>query len=170
MCGRWSIATTAFVGMAQLRQVLDLADDGAESPQETRLRLLLTSAGMRPSHTQIEVFDHGHRVGRIDMGWPEWKVGVQYDGIQHWTDPTQRTRDIEQNAEYEGLGWRMVHVAPTCCGTARARSSPAPATRCMPRALPTTDALAKVGLCARFSGNVAHKPTLDAEAKRVRVG
>jgi len=97
-------------GLAQLRQVLDLADDGAESPQETRLRLLLTSVGMRPSHTQIEVFDHGHRVGRIDMGWPEWKVGVQYDGIQHWTDPTQRTRDIEQNAEYEGLGWRMVHV------------------------------------------------------------
>lgn len=97
-------------GLVQLRRVLDLADDGAESPQETRLRLLLTSAGMRPSHTQIEVFDHGQRVGRIDMGWPEWKVGVQYDGIQHWTDPRQRTRDIEQNVEYQSLGWRMVHV------------------------------------------------------------
>lgn len=29
-------------GVVQLRRVLDLADDGAESPQETRLRLLLT--------------------------------------------------------------------------------------------------------------------------------
>ncbi|ORA31762.1 hypothetical protein [Mycobacterium aquaticum] len=97
-------------GLVQLREVLDLADAGAESPQETRLRLLYTQAGMRPSQTQIEVFDHGLQVGRIDMGWPEWKVGVQYDGIQHWTDPRQRTKDIDQAAEYRALGWRIVRV------------------------------------------------------------
>ncbi|OBJ95257.1 hypothetical protein A5638_22315 [Mycolicibacterium fortuitum] len=97
-------------GLVQLRQVLDLADYGSESPQETRTRLLLTEAGMRPSHTQIVVFDHRRVVGRIDMGWPEWKVGVQYDGIQHWTDPRRRTIDIDQNVEYRDLGWRIVHV------------------------------------------------------------
>ncbi|WKG04874.1 hypothetical protein [Mycolicibacterium sp. HK-90] len=97
-------------GVVQLRRVLDLADDGAESPQETRLRLVLTADGIRPSHTQIEVFDHARQVRRIDMGWPEWKVGVQYDGIQHWTDPRQRTRDIDQNVEYQDLGWRIVRV------------------------------------------------------------
>lgn len=98
-------------GIVQLRQVLGLADDGAESPQETRLRLLYTDARMRPSQTQIEVFGHwGEQVGRIDMGWPEWKVGVQYDGIQHWTDPRQRTKDIDQDAEYRELGWRIVRV------------------------------------------------------------
>ncbi len=97
-------------GLVQLRRVLELADYGAESPQETRLRLLYTEAGMRPSQTQIEVFDHGRQVGRIDMGWPEWNVGVQYDGIQHWTDPKQRTRDIDQNVEYQDLGWRIVRV------------------------------------------------------------
>ncbi|MDH6196883.1 hypothetical protein M2272_003536 [Mycobacterium frederiksbergense] len=97
-------------GLVQLRQVLDLVDDGAESPQESRLRLLYREAGMRPSHTQINVFDGYRLVGRIDMGWPEWKVGVQYDGIQHWTDPKQRTKDIDQNVEYEDLGWRIVRV------------------------------------------------------------
>jgi hypothetical protein len=97
-------------GLTQLRRVLDLADAGAESPQETRTRLLLTEAGMRPTHTQIEVFDGRYLVGRIDMGWPEWKVGVQYDGIQHWTDPKQRTRDIDQTVEYQDLGWRIVRV------------------------------------------------------------
>jgi very-short-patch-repair endonuclease len=97
-------------GMVQLRTVLELADDGAESPQETRLRLVLTSANMRPSQTQINVFDRYRLVGRIDMGWQEWKVGVQYDGIQHWTDPQQRTRDIDQNVEYQDLGWRIVRV------------------------------------------------------------
>ncbi|MGV9802056.1 hypothetical protein ACWDTP_28825 [Mycobacterium sp. NPDC003449] len=97
-------------GLAQLRRVLGLADDGAESPQETRLRLLLDSANMRPTQTQINVFDGYRLVGRIDMGWPEWKVGVQYDGFQHWTDAKQRTRDIDQNVEYLDLGWRIVRV------------------------------------------------------------
>ena len=98
-------------GLVQLRRVLDLADNGAESPQETRTRLLLTEAGMRPTDTQIEVFgDYGQLVGRIDMGWRQWQVGVQYDGIQHWTDPDQRTRDIDQNVQYQDLGWRMVRV------------------------------------------------------------
>ncbi|MGA9376542.1 MAG: hypothetical protein WBV64_16250 [Mycobacterium sp.] len=97
-------------GTVDLRQVLRLADPGAESPQETRLRLVLTDAGLRPTHTQIDVFDHGFFVGRLDMGWPQWKVGVQYDGFQHWTDPQQRTRDIDQDVAYRDLGWRIVRV------------------------------------------------------------
>lgn len=97
-------------GLRQLEQVLDLADHGGESPQETRLRLLFTAEGMRPTRTQIEVFDGRYLVGRIDMGWPEWKVGVQYDGVQHWEDPRRRTRDIDQDVEYRDLGWRIVRV------------------------------------------------------------
>ncbi|WNG83219.1 hypothetical protein C6A86_005995 [Mycobacterium sp. ITM-2016-00316] len=97
-------------GLVQLRHVLDLAEYGAESPQETRLCLVLTKADMRPSHTQIRVFDEECIVGRLDMGWPRWKVGVQYDGFQHWTDPRQRTLDIEQDAIYRELGWRIVRV------------------------------------------------------------
>lgn len=97
-------------GIVQLREVLDLCDDGAESPQETRTRLVLTAAGLRPTHTQIEVFDGYDQVGRIDMGYPRWKVGVEYDGVQHWTDPRVRNRDIERQAELEALGWRIVRV------------------------------------------------------------
>lgn len=49
---------------------------------------MLTDAGLRPSRTQINVYDaYGAHVARIDMGWPEWKVGVEYDGEQHWTNP-----------------------------------------------------------------------------------
>ena len=44
-------------GVVQMRRVLDLADAGAESPQETRTRLVLTSAGLRPARTQIDVCD-----------------------------------------------------------------------------------------------------------------
>jgi hypothetical protein len=71
-------------GIVQLRTAIGLAETGAESPQETRTRLVLTSAGLRPTDTQIQVYDpSGRFVGRVDMGWAEWRVGVEYDGIQH---------------------------------------------------------------------------------------
>jgi hypothetical protein len=98
-------------GVAQLREVLTLADSGSESPQETRTRLLLTDAGLRPPDTQIDVFNtYGEHVRRIDMGWRRWKVGVEYDGAQHWNDPRIRARDLEQQAQLVELGWRIVRV------------------------------------------------------------
>lgn len=59
-------------GIRRLRTALDLADAGAESPQETRLRLLLVRGGVPRPVTQIPVADEWGRVRRrIDMGWPE---------------------------------------------------------------------------------------------------
>lgn len=99
-------------GIVQLREAINLSDAGAESPQETRTRLVLTDAGLRPQRTQIDVFKRfGVHVGRIDMGWDDWLVGVEYDGKQHWTDPAVRTRDIDKQAEYEALGWRIIRVS-----------------------------------------------------------
>jgi uncharacterized protein DUF559 len=98
-------------GIVQLRQAIDLSDGGAESPQETRTRLILTHAGLRPQRTQIEVFDNfGEFVHRVDMGWDDWMVGVEYDGAQHWTDPDVRANDIETQAVLEALGWRIIRV------------------------------------------------------------
>jgi hypothetical protein len=97
-------------GIVQLRHALALSDAKAESPQETRTRLVLTDAGMRPTHTQIEVYDHDDFVARIDMGYLRWKVGVEYDGPQHWTDSRVRDRDLERRARLAALDWRIVHV------------------------------------------------------------
>jgi very-short-patch-repair endonuclease len=99
-------------GIKQLREAIILSDAGAESPQETRTRLVLTHAGLRPKQTQIKVFDRfGVFVRRIDMGWADWKVGVEYDGEQHWTDPGIRAHDIEWQAQLEALGWRIIRVS-----------------------------------------------------------
>lgn len=97
-------------GIMRLRQAMDLSDPGAESPQETRTRLILTRANLRPPETQIDVLDGFDHVGRIDMGWLAWKVGVEYDGIQHWTDPSVRNRDIARQVKLEELGWRIIRV------------------------------------------------------------
>ncbi|MGW0162659.1 endonuclease domain-containing protein [Mycobacterium sp. NPDC003323] len=136
-------------GMVQLRKVLGLVDYGAESPQETRLRLVLTWERLPPSATQINVYDGYSLVGRLDMGWPEWKVGVQYDGAQHWTDPRQRTLDIEQDARYRELGWRIIRVGaellryrrPTIIRRVRAELDAAGA----PHPLPNVNTIAGIG-------------------------
>jgi len=99
-------------GVIQLRRVLALMDGGAESPQETRTRLLLVRSGLPKPATQIVVHDRfGYPFARIDMGWAEWKVGVEFDGAQHWTDRAQRTADIDRYAELAARGWIIIRVS-----------------------------------------------------------
>jgi very-short-patch-repair endonuclease len=93
-------------GITSLRAALDLADGGAESPKETELRLLLVRDGLPRPTTQIKV---GKR--RIDMGWPRVKVGVEYDGGQHWTDPGKHAEDIERLEFLASQGWIIVRVS-----------------------------------------------------------
>jgi hypothetical protein len=99
-------------GLVQLRDAVDLMDGGAESPQETRTRLLLIAAGFPRPQTQILICDQfGYFIGRIDMGWREWKLGVEYDGPQHWTDPKRHARDIDRLAGLQAEGWIIVRVS-----------------------------------------------------------
>jgi restriction endonuclease-like protein len=99
-------------GIKQLRRVLLLADAGAESPQETRTRLLLIAGGLPKPQSQIVVLhEWGAVLARIDMGWEEWRVGVEYDGAQHWTDSRVRANDIDRAAELERRGWRIIRVS-----------------------------------------------------------
>jgi hypothetical protein len=99
-------------GIRRLRRALTLVDPGAESPQETRTRLLLVRAGLPRPVTQIEVRNEWNWiVARIDLGWPQWMVGVEYDGAQHWTDPRQHARDIERLELLAAHGWRIVRVS-----------------------------------------------------------
>jgi very-short-patch-repair endonuclease len=72
----------------------------------------LVAAGLPHPVTQIEVRDSfGARFARLNMGWEDWLVGVEFDGAQHWTDAVQRTRDIDRLAELESFGWTIVRVS-----------------------------------------------------------
>ena len=101
-------------GAIRLRRVLPLVDGGAESPQETRTRLTLIDAGLPKPRTQIRVFDdYGDFVARIDMGYEDLRVGIEYDGPQHWTNRQQRDRDIDRYrySALHDLGWTIVRVS-----------------------------------------------------------
>lgn len=99
-------------GVRRLRMLLPLVDGGAESPPESRVRLLLIDSGLPAPETQIEFRDQFGAVRvRVDMGWREWRVAVEYDGLQHWTNSRQRSWDIERIALLEASGWSVVRVS-----------------------------------------------------------
>jgi hypothetical protein len=105
-------ASPGLRGVQRLRATIQLCDGGAESPQESRVRLILVDAGLPAPETQIEFRDrYGHVYIRVDMGWPQWKVAVEYDGIQHWADRQQRAWDIERIALLEAMGWVVIRVS-----------------------------------------------------------
>lgn len=107
-------------GLRNLRATLKLLDGGAESPYESKTRLLLVRNGFPRPETQIRILDgEGVVVARLDMGWRQWRVGVDFDGAQHWTDPAQRDKDVDRYWLLPELGWvdirltsRMLHTNP----------------------------------------------------------
>lgn len=96
-------------GSARARAVMADADGLAESPQETRLRLLLHRSGLPLPIAQHRVEDRGRFVARVDFGWPALKVAVEYDGLWHG-GRGQFVRDRRRLNRLRAAGWTVVFV------------------------------------------------------------
>jgi hypothetical protein len=98
-------------GRRRIPHVLDLIDEGAQSPKETWLRLLLIAAGFPRPQTQIPIpGPDGYPRYYLDMGWPDLMVAVEYDGQQHRTDPHRFRADVTRSEYIDGRGWRRIRV------------------------------------------------------------
>ena len=74
-------------GVRRCREAVDLMDAGAQSPQETRVRLLLIDKGFPRPETQIPLLDQlGEPFAYLDMGWRDMMIAVEYDGEHHRTE------------------------------------------------------------------------------------
>jgi hypothetical protein len=97
-------------GLRRLRAALPLVDDGAASPRETWLRLLLIDAGLPVPTTQIPVHENWRLVAVLDMGWEKYKVAVEYDGDHHRTNRRQYAKDQRRLRTLEAIGWIIIRV------------------------------------------------------------
>jgi very-short-patch-repair endonuclease len=97
-------------GVRCCRQAIDLMDAGAQSPKETWLRLLLIDAKYPRPQTQIPLYEYGAPVAYLDMGWPQIRVSVEYDGDQHRTDRATYVKDMRRAELIDRLGWLNVRV------------------------------------------------------------
>jgi len=70
----------------------------AESPMETRLRWLLIQAGLPRPQVQVDLHNEsGRLVGRADLYYPQARLVIEYDGINH------RDRLVEDNRRQNAL-------------------------------------------------------------------
>jgi hypothetical protein len=96
-------------GSAQARRVAALADGHAQSPQETRLRLLLLRAGFPPPVAQFRAFDDDGFIARLDLAYPDLRIAIEYDGLWHG----ERKAFLDDRRRLNRLtaaGWVVVHV------------------------------------------------------------
>jgi hypothetical protein len=94
-------------GVARIPRVVDMASPYAGSPMETRLRLLITTAGLPRPEVQWVVQDVATRTAFwLDLAWPEPRIGIEYEGEPH-TEPARVLRDIARTTRLVDLGWRV---------------------------------------------------------------
>ncbi|MCT9821548.1 hypothetical protein N3K63_14775 [Microbacterium sp. W1N] len=106
---RAEVALMGDVAGGTLTHALDQVRVGAETAEETRLRLLLVRAGLpEPQLNQVLHTREGRFVARMDLAFPAYRVAVEHDGRTHAFNDAQFARDADRWDEIRAQGW--VHV------------------------------------------------------------
>lgn len=93
--------------------VIDLSDPRAESPMETRSRLVLVLRGLPPPELQYEVYDSdGQFVARLDMAYPRLRLAVEYDGRGHLKQWQQEV-DAHRANRLDDCDWSVLRFTST---------------------------------------------------------
>jgi very-short-patch-repair endonuclease len=76
------------LGLVELEQLdaraARFAEPAAESPMETRLRMLLVQAGLPRPEAQVSLYDdRGEFIARADLYYPSHRLVLEYDGSTH---------------------------------------------------------------------------------------
>jgi hypothetical protein len=102
------------VGIGALREALPRVRTGASSRRETWLRLTLVDAGLPEPVLDHDVRDaDGRFVACLDLAYPDLRIGVEYDGDHHRTDPGQWTHDVDRLDRLAEEGWRIIRATKT---------------------------------------------------------
>jgi transcriptional regulator with AbiEi antitoxin domain of type IV toxin-antitoxin system len=97
-------------GCRRAREAAAGADGLAESPQETRLRLVLLASPLPAPVAQYTVRDgEGRFVARVDFAWPQHRLALEYEGAWHG-EPQNVARDRARLNRLTAAGWRVVFV------------------------------------------------------------
>jgi hypothetical protein len=108
---RHEVATMGDTGRGLLTRALALVRPGPRSPQETALRLVLVRAGLPEPEVAWNLHDdHGRFVAELDLAYPRWRVGPEYDGRPHAEDDRQFAKDADRWAAIRRCGWDHVRI------------------------------------------------------------
>lgn len=98
-------------GIRTARIAVGLLRSGVDSPQESYLRLVLQKNGLPEFRPSCPLLDGaGRPVVWADLGCPEFRTCVEYDGEHHLTRE-QQLRDHNRDLLVREFGWHQVKVS-----------------------------------------------------------
>jgi hypothetical protein len=103
-------------GVRKARAAVELIRVGADSPPETRLRLLLVRAGLPEPELNHVVWGEdpwggqGSPVLWPDAAYRQWRIALQYEGAHH-NGEDQYWRDIRRADTAARFGWLEVRLS-----------------------------------------------------------
>ncbi len=113
ICSRDDLAaaTARFPGRRWRRvlaKALEHLDSRSESPQESRLRVILSLAGISGLVANLRITVRGTTY-RADLALPRWKVAIEYQSDYH-RDPGQWRKDMSKRESIASVGWHTMEV------------------------------------------------------------
>lgn len=109
---RTCVRTRPFVrSRRHLTEALDLVRATVDSPPETDLRLWAVEVGLPEPTVHPKV--HCRTLGRAvepDLGYPEARLALEYEGAHHFQSKRQRESDLNRDEALRAEGWTVLHV------------------------------------------------------------
>lgn len=119
----------------RLDEIAALSTPLAESPMESRLRMLLHEHGLPGPAVQHHLLDRdGYVVARFDLAYPDARLGIEYDGVEFHRD--RRGEDNHRDADAAALGWETMRVEAADIWTTPDRTAAAVARLLAARTVP----------------------------------
>lgn len=97
-------------GVVQLRELVALADERAESPGESWTRLSIIDAGLPAPDPQHWVCVNGRKTYRLDLAYPRSRVVVEYDGREFHEPARRKAADGRRRKWLRDHGWTVIVV------------------------------------------------------------
>lgn len=111
-------------GAAYLSSALALVRVGAESPMESRTRVVFVTGGLPEPELNQDIFSPtGAWLGRVDMLWRRARVVGEYEGDGHRSERKRWRADIDRVRRMEGAGYRVIRITSDDLASERSRQS-----------------------------------------------
>jgi very-short-patch-repair endonuclease len=89
-------------GSVQLPQAVGLANPLAESPMESRVRVVIVLDGL-----PVPVLQHPVGPFLLDLAYPGIRLAIEYDGEAH-REQVRAMRDLDRQAYLSAAGWKVL--------------------------------------------------------------
>jgi hypothetical protein len=107
-------------GIVRARELADILTPHAASRPESLIRFALISSDLPDPDIQVPIHDRrGRVVAHADLGYPEWRIAIEYEGRQH-AQREQFGRDIDRYSLMAASGWLVLRFARGHLGRDRA--------------------------------------------------